>query len=419
VFSWLTNAWRVPELRHRVLFTGLILGLYRLGSWMPAPGVDSKTIEDYFSTGGRGGTVLGLLNLFSGSALARFSLFALGIMPYVTASIILQLMTVVVPKLEALQKEGEAGYAKINQYTRYLTIALAAAQATGYAFLFKRQGVLQANTGRLVLIVVTLTAGTALLMYMGELITKRGVGNGISLLIFASILSSMPAGVSAWINGGPMEKLFFPLIALGVIVAVVFVQEGQRKIPIQYAKRMVGRRQTTGGSTYMPLRVNMAGVIPVIFAAAVMAFPPTVAQFFPTTQGFINKHLQPGNMTYLLFEAGLIVIFTYFYTAVQFNPVDQADNLRKYGGYVPGIRPGPPTAQYLDRVLTRLTLPGSIYLAIVAVAPSIFIRYFGFSQANARALGGTSVLIAVGVALDTMRQMESQMMMRSYEGFLK
>jgi preprotein translocase subunit SecY len=417
VFSWLTNAWRVPELRVRVLFTALILGLYRLGSWMPAPGVNSAQIKDYFSS--KGGTVLGLLNLFSGNALSQFSLFALGIMPYVTASIILQLMTVVIPKLEALQKEGEAGYARINQYTRYLTVVLAALQSLGYAFLFKRSGALEANYGRMVLIILTLTAGTTLLMWMGELITKRGVGNGISLLIFASILATAPAGVRAWLDGGPMEKLFFPLIALGVIVAVVFIQEGQRRIPIQYAKRMVGRRQTTGGSTYMPLRVNMAGVIPVIFAAAVMAFPPTIAQFFPTTQTFINAHFQPGNWLYLFLEGGMIVIFTYFYTAVQFNPVDQADNLRKYGGYVPGIRPGPPTAQYLDRVLTRLTLPGSLYLAIVAVLPSIFIRYGGFSQATSRALGGTSVLIVVGVALDTMRQMESQMMMRSYEGFLK
>src|ERR687886_26818 len=390
MFSWLTNAWRVPELRRRVLFTALILAIYRLGSWLPAPGVNSDQISQYFN--GKGGTVLGLLNLFSGSALARFSVFALGIMPYVTASIILQLLTVVIPTLEQLQKEGEAGMAKINQYTRYLTVALAAAQSTGYAFLFKRSNVLNANAGRFVLIILTLTAGTTVLMWLGELITKRGVGNGISLLIFASILATAPSGVSAWINGGPMEKLFFPLIAVGIIVAVVFIQEGQRRIPIQYAKRMVGRRQTAGGSTYMPLRVNMAGVIPVIFAAAVMAFPPTVAQFFPTTQGFINKHLLPGNLTYLLFEAGLIVIFTYFYTAVQFNPVDQADNLRKYGGYVPGIRPGPPTAQYLDRVLTRLTLPGSIYLAAVAVLPSLFIRYGGFSQATSRALCGTSLL---------------------------
>src|SRR5919201_1114076 len=417
MFSWLTNAWRVPELRRRVLFTALVLGLYRLGVWMPAPGVDSDQIRSYFSN--QGGTVLGLLNLFSGSALSRFSLFALGIMPYVTASIILQLLTVVIPKLEQLQKEGEAGMAKINQYTRYLTVGLAAAQATGYAYLSQRQGALSANAGRLVLIVVTLTAGTTLLMWMGELITKRGIGNGISLLIFASILSTAPAGVTAWYNGGPMEKLFFPLIALTIIVAVVFIQEGQRRIPIQYAKRMIGRRMTSGGSTYMPLRVNMAGVIPIIFAAAVMAFPPTIGQYVQGTQGFVNRHFQPSSLTYLGLEAFLIVVFTYFYTAVQFNPVDQADNLRKYGGYVPGIRPRPPTAQYLDSVLSRLTLPGSLFLATVAVAPSIFIKYGGFSQAPSRALGGTSVLIVVGVALDTMRQMESQMMMRSYEGFLR
>src|ERR671938_985154 len=293
-----------------------MLAAYRFGSWLPAPGVNSDQIKNYFN--GQGGTILSLLNLFSGSALARFSVFALGIMPYVTASIILQLLTVVIPTLEQLQKEGEAGMAKINQYTRYLTVGLAAAQSTGYAFLFRRQGVLTHNNGRLVLIVLTLTAGTTLLMWLGELITKRGVGNGISLLIFASILSSAPAGITAWWNGGAMEKLFFPLVALGVIVAVVFIQEGQRRIPIQYAKRMVGRTQTAGGSTYMPLRVNMAGVIPVIFAAAVMAFPPTIAEFFRGTQGFVNSHFNPSSLTYLGLEAALIVIFTYFYTAVQF-----------------------------------------------------------------------------------------------------
>jgi len=417
MFSWLANAWRVPELRRRVMFTGLILALYRLGSWVPAPGVNSDQIKGYFNN--QGGTILGLLNVFSGGALSQFSLFALGIMPYVTASIILQLLTVVVPKLEALQKEGEAGMAKINQYTRYLTVALAAAQSTGYSYLFQKQGALTHNNGRLVLIVITLTAGTTLLMWMGELITKRGIGNGISLLIFASILATAPSGVAAWYNGGALEKLFFPLIALGIIVAVVFIQEGQRRIPIQYAKRMVGRRQLGGGSTYMPLRVNMAGVIPIIFAAAVLALPQTVGSFSPGAQTLINKHFAYSSLTYLFVEAVLIIVFTYFYTAVQFNPVDQADNLRKYGGYVPGIRPGPPTAQYLDRVLTRLTLPGSIYLAAVAVLPSLFIRYGGFQQATSRALGGTSVLIVVGVALDTMRQMESQMMMRHYEGFLR
>src|SRR5215218_6269195 len=417
MFSWLTNAWRVPELRRRLLFTAMILAFYRLGSWIPTPGVDPDAIEDYFS--GQGGTILGLLNIFSGGALSQFAIFALGIMPYVTASIILQLMTVVIPRLEQLQKEGEAGYAKINQYTRYLTVALAAAQATGFAFLFQRQGALEKNYGKMALIVLTLTAGTALLMWMGELITKRGIGNGISLLIFASILTGLPLGIQAWVQGGIFERLFFPIMAVSVVVAVVFIQEGQRRIPIQYAKRMVGRRMTTGGSTYMPLRVNMAGVIPVIFAAAVMAFPPTMAQYFPQTQSFINKYFSYTDWPYLVLQAAMIVIFTFFYTAVQFNPVDQADNLRKHGGYIPGIRPGPPTAQYLDRVLTRLTLPGAIYLALVATLPSLVIAYTGVSQALAGALGGTSVLIAVGVALDTMRQMESQMMMRSYEGFLK
>ena len=417
MLSWLTNAWRVPELRRRVLFTALILAFYRLGSWIPAPGVDPQKVQDYLDQ--QSGTILSLLNIFSGGALSQFALFALGIMPYVTASIIMQLLTVVIPRLEQLQKEGEAGYAKINQYTRYSTVVLAALQALGYAYLFNRQGALPLNPGRIVLIVVSLAAGTTLLMWMGELITKRGIGNGISLLIFASILAQLPGGIRAWYNGGPTERLLFPIIALAIIVAVVFVQEGQRKIPIQYAKRVVGRRMTSGGSTYMPLRVNMAGVIPIIFAAAIMAFPPTVAQFFPATQTFVNDHFLPSDPLYILLQAFMIVIFTYFYTAVQFNPVDQADNLRKHGGYIPGIRPGPPTAQYLDRVLTRLTLPGALWLALVATLPTIAIRYGGFSQATSAALGGTSILIVVGVALDTMRQMESQMMMRHYEGFLR
>jgi preprotein translocase subunit SecY len=416
MLTWLANAWKVPELRRRILFTALVLALYRLGSWIPAPGVDAEAIDQYLS---RTGGIFDLLNLFSGGALSQFSLFALGIMPYVTASIIVQLMTVVIPRLSELQKEGESGYAKINQYTRYLTVALSAGQALGYAFLFRNQGVLQTNAGRMVLIIVTLTTGSILLMWMGEQITKRGIGNGISILIFASILTGLPLGVAAWWNGGPMERIFFPLIGLAIVASVVFVQEGQRKIPIQYAKRMVGRRMTSGGATYLPLRVNMAGVIPVIFAAAVLAFPPTMAQYIPATQDFVNTYFQPGDWLYLVIEGAMIVVFAFFYTAVQFNPVDQADNLRKHGGYIPGIRPGPPTAQYLDRVLTRLTLPGSLFLAVVAIAPSLFIRYGGFSQASAGALGGTSVLIAVGVALDTMRQMESQMMMRSYEGFLR
>src|SRR5579875_384526 len=419
MFVWLANAWRVPELRRRVLFTALVLAVYRFGSWIPAPGVDQQTLSTYFS--GQGGSgVIGLLNLFSGSALSRFSLFALGIFPYVTASIILQLGTAFVPTLERLQKEGEAGYAKITQYTRYLTIFLAAAQSTGYAFLFKREDALpNVNAGKLVIIVLTLTAGTALLMWLGEQITKRGVGNGISILVFASILAYAPTGISAWINGGTTERLFFPLVALAVVVAVVFVQEGQRRIPVQYARRQLGNRQTTGGSTYMPLGLIMAGVIPVIFAVSVLQIPATVGSFVPAWSNWINFNFGFTSWKYLLTEAILVVVFTFFYTSVTFNPADQADNLRKNNGYIPGIRPGPPTAAYLDRVLVRLTLAGALFLALVAVAPSIFIAYFHFSQNTARALGGTSVLIVVGVALQTMRQMESQMMMRHYEGFLR
>src|SRR6185369_9947191 len=324
------NAFGVAEIRRKLAFTAAILALYRLGAYIPAPGVDVNAVKEIQSNFGGSG-VLGFLNMFSGGGLSRLSLFALGIMPYITASIILQLLTVVVPSLERLQKEGEVGQQKITKYTRYLTVGLAFAQSIGYVFLFKSFGntagtkVLDPTFGRVFLIIITLTAGCTLLMWMGELITKRGIGNGISLLIFASILTSAPAGVIAWINGGPMEKLFFPIVALGIIVAVVFMQEGQRRIPIQYAKRMVGRRQTSGGSTYMPLRVNMAGVIPVIFAAAIMAFLPTIGQFFPQTQSFINSHFSPTNWSYLVLEGVLIVVFTYFYTAVQFNPVDQAD----------------------------------------------------------------------------------------------
>src|ERR1700756_5239258 len=300
MFAWLANAWRVPELRRRILFTAGVLAVYRLGSWVPAPGVNQAALQSFFGSGGGGSGILTLLNLFSGSALSRFSLFALGIMPYVTASIILQLMTVVVPTLERLQKEGEAGYAKITQYTRYLTVFLAAAQSTGYAFLFKRQGALPGvNAGRLVIIVLTLTAGCVVLMWMGELITKRGVGNGISLLIFASILAYAPTGISAWINGGTTERLFFPIVAVAVVVAVVFVQEGQRRIPVQYARRQLGNRQTTGGSTYMPLRVNMAGVIPVIFAAAILALPSTAASFYPHWNGFVTAHFQFSSWPYI------------------------------------------------------------------------------------------------------------------------
>jgi preprotein translocase subunit SecY len=420
----LLNIWRVPELRRRLGFTFLIIALYRVGSWLPTPGVNTSSLRTFFGQGANG-TILNVLNIFAGGALANLSLFALGIMPYITASIILQLMQTVVPSLEKLSKEGESGYKKITQYTRYLTVILAAFQSAGYVFLFHNGSAIGANDllpnltpGRFILIVTTLTAGTTLLMWMGELITQRGVGNGISLLIFASILTSAPPAIDAWLNGGTFERLALPVVTLAVIVAVVFMNEGQRRIPIQYAKRQVGRRMMSGGSTYLPLRVNMAGVIPVIFAVAVLFFPSTVGQLVPGLKP-LSTFFAPGGWPAIILEFSLIVMFTFLYTAVTFNPVDQADNLKKYGGFIPGVRPGGPTARYLDRVLTRLTLPGAIFLGLVAVLPNLFIRYGGFSQATARGLGGTSVLIVVGVALDAMRQMESQLTMRHYEGVLK
>jgi preprotein translocase subunit SecY len=424
VLTAIVHAFKVPELRRRLAFTALILLLYRAGSWLPTPGVDTNEVQGFFDSGA-GSTILGYLNLFSGQALQNLSLFALGIMPYITASIIIQLLQVVIPALEKLRKEGEAGQKRITQYTRYLTVALAALQSAGYVFLFHNGSVIGGSNilpdltvRSFLLIVLTLTAGTTLLMWMGELITQRGVGNGMSLLIFASILTSVPVAVQAWVNSSTFQRLSLPIVILGVILAVVFINEGQRRIPIQYAKRMVGRRMTSGGSTYMPLRVNMAGVIPVIFAVAVLFFPPTIGQLIPSLS-WLAEVFAPTTWPSIILEFALIVVFTFFYTAVQFNPVEQADNLKKYGGFIPGVRPGRPTAEYLDRVITRLTLPGAIYLGIIAVLPTIFIRYAGFSQAVARGLGGTSVLIVVGVALDTVRQMESQVMMRHYEGFLK
>jgi preprotein translocase subunit SecY len=426
VLAALASGFRVPDVRKRLAFTAFILLLYRVGSYLPTPGVDTKAVQSAFNgQNGAGGTILGLLNNFSGQALQNLSFFALGIMPYITASIIVQLLTVVVPSLEKAQKEGDTGQKKITQLTRYLTVGLAIAQSAGYTFLFSHGSAIgSANVlpnldiQHFLLIVTTLTAGATLLMWLGELITRRGLGNGQSLLIFASILVSAPPAINAWLNGTSFQKLSLPFITLAVIAAVVFIQEGQRRIPIQYAKRMVGSRMTSGSATYMPLRVNMAGVIPVIFAAAILFFPPTVGQLVPRL-GWLSRTFQYTSWPSIILEFFLILGFTFFYTAVQFNPVDQADNLRKFGGFIPGIRPGRPTAQYLDYVITRLTLPGALFLAVIAVAPTLFIKYAGFSQAVARGLGGTSILIIVGVALDTVRQMESQIMMRNYEGFLR
>jgi preprotein translocase subunit SecY len=418
VLNALLNSFKVPELRNKLLFTFAMLALYRLGTFVPVPGVDLAAVAEAVDARGNA-NVLNFLNLFSGGALTRFSLFALGIMPYITASIVLQLMTVVIPSLEKLQKEGEAGQQKITQYTRYLTVALAIVQSFAYVLYFRSVDALPGVTaGRLFLIVISLTAGTTLVMWLGELITQRGVGNGISLLIFASIVASVPAGIEGWWNMPPFSKVIIGILAIAVVLAVVYINEGQRRIPIQYAKRVVGRRMTTGGTTYMPLRVNMAGVIPVIFAASIVILPPTIAELLGRQGIFqsISDFLSPGSYYFLIFEALLIVLFTYFYTFVVFNPVDQADNLKKYGGFIPGVRPGRPTAVYLNRVLARLTFPGAIYLAIIAAVPTLIIRYLPDVSFY---FGGTSLLIVVGVALDTMKQMEAQLLMRSYEGFLK
>ncbi len=409
-----------PELRKKLLFTAFILLIFRFGSFVPVPGVDLDALQAAIEQ--RGSRLLDFLNLFAGGALTRFAVFALGIMPYITASIIIQLMTVVIPRLEELQKEGEAGQQKITQYTRYFTVVLAAVQSVAYVLYFRSQDALpEFSMGRLYLIVLSLTAGTTLVMWLGELITQRGVGNGISLMIFASIVAAVPSGIRGWLELPPLSQIVIFVLALGVVVGVVFINEGQRRIPIQYAKRVVGRRMTSGGQTYMPLRVNMAGVIPVIFAASVVIIPPTMAEFAGRGSFFesVADALSPGSWYYIFFEAMLIVMFTYFYTAIIFNPVEQAENLKKYGGFIPGVRPGRPTAVYLDRVLTRLTLPGAIYLAIIAAFPSIIFKYLPESNVFFGVLGGTSILIVVGVALDTIRQMEAQLMMRNYEGFLR
>jgi preprotein translocase subunit SecY len=400
-----------------------MMAVYRFGAYIPAPGINLDAVKGIQSQFG-GSNVLGFLNLFSGGSLSRFAIFALGIMPYITASIILQLLQVVVPSLEKLRQEGEQGQQKITQYTRYLTVALAFAQSIGYVFLFRTfatnantKVVNNFNLGSVLLIVITLTAGTVFVMWLGELITQRGIGNGISLMIFASIVARVPHGVTAWWNNpDQVFKVMMPLIALGVIAAIVYIQEGQRRIPVQYAKRVVGRRMSGGGSSYLPLRVNMAGVIPVIFAASLMAFPPTIGELIHSKAARdFSVFFNPNGTAYIIGESVLIVLFTYFYTAVTFNPVEQADNLRKYGGFIPGVRPGRPTAEYLDRILARLTFPGSLYLAAVAALPTILIN-----QTSANFFfGGTSILIVVGVALDTMKQLEAQLMMRNYEGFLK
>ena len=423
------NAFKVPDLRKKILFTLFMIAVYRLGSHVPVPVVDIGKLQDALTAQGQGG-FLAFIDLFSGGALTRMAVFGLGIMPYITSSIIMQLLTVVIPKLEAWQKEGESGIKKINQTTRYVTVVLALLQSTGLVFLFHSRSSQLANvdifpTGQftapnIALIVLVMTAGTAMIMWMGELITQRGIGNGMSVLIFASVISRLPQeGHAILAQGGNTKFIVVLFIGLAIIVAVIFIEQGQRRIPVQYAKRVVGRRMTAGGSTYIPLKVNQAGVIPIIFASSVLYFPTLLASVYHANwfTAFISNHItNQRDPMYMVIYGLLVIFFAYFYTAIAFNPVDTADNLRKYGGFIPGIRPGPPTADYLNSVLVRITLPGSMFLAAIALIPSIVFAFWVIQQFP---FGGTSLLITVGVALETMKQLESQLLMRHYEGFLK
>jgi preprotein translocase subunit SecY len=430
VLGAFANAFRTPDLRRKLLFVLFIITVFRLGSQIPAPGVNVANVQHCVSAQSNSG-VYSLINLFSGGALLQLTIFALGIMPYITASIILQLLVVVIPRLEALKKEGQAGQTKITQYTRYLTLGLALLQATGIVALARSGNLLSCDHTRFPLLyddstktflvmVITMTAGTAVIMWLGELITDRGVGNGMSILIFTQVVARFPS--SLWSVGKSKGWWVFAIvIAIGLVIiaAVIFIEQAQRRIPVQYARRMVGRKMFGGSSTYIPLKVNQAGVIPIIFASSVLYFPTLLASVYHANwfTNFVNNYVtNQRSLVYMAIYGMLIVFFAYFYTAIAFNPVDTADNLRKYGGFIPGIRPGQPTANYLNDVLVRITLPGSLFLAAIALLPSIVFAFWVIQQFP---FGGTSLLITVGVALETMKQLESQLLMRHYEGFLK
>lgn len=424
-------ALRTPDLRKKILFTLGLLALYRLGSVLPTPGVDYSAIQRCIDVV-QDNSVYALINLFSGGALLQLSVFALGIMPYITASIILQLLTVVIPRLETLKKDGQAGQAKITQYTRYLTIGLAILQSTAILSLARTPGALFSGCNEaiipndsvwVILVMITvMTAGTAVIMWFGELITERGIGNGMSLLIFTSIISSIPAQFASILGSrGIFTFAMTVLVGLVVIALVVFVEQAQRRIPVQYAKRMVGRRMYGGTSTYIPLKVNMAGVIPVIFASSLLFLPTLLVQLTGSQSEWaiwVQQNFGTGTGTYYLMAYFLLIVFfCYFYVSITFNPVEVADNMKKYGGFIPGIRAGKPTADYLDYVLTRLTAPGSLYLGLIAVLP-VF-AFGGLGVGGNFIFGGTSLLIMVGVGLDTVKQIEAQLQQRNYEGFLR
>ncbi|MEN8235367.1 MAG: preprotein translocase subunit SecY [Actinomycetota bacterium] len=428
------NAFRIHDLRNKILFTLAIFALYRIGTTVPVPGVDLSAIKEFTEQAATSGFV-GLLNLFSGGALTRMSVFALGIMPYITASIILQLLAVVIPKLQALQEEGETGRKVITQWTRYLTVILALLQSTGFSFLF-HSGQLTGGIDlipdytprNVVIIVMTMTAGTALLMWFGELITQRGIGNGMSLLIFISIISQIPSQLVVLnTNSATYQFIVIVAVMIALTIGIIYIEQGQRRIPVQFSKRVRGRKVMGGQSTYIPLKVNMAGVIPVIFATSIMYFPALIASVLPptgwgqTVREWIDTNLLSSSgggfspsLWYIFVLALLVVFFTYFYTAIQFDPERQADMIQRQGGFIPGIRPGRATVRYLEHVLSRITLPGAMYLAVVTVLPSIL----GWIWNVPVGLSGVSIIIVAGVALETMKQVESQLMMRNYEGFL-
>jgi preprotein translocase subunit SecY len=440
VLSAFASAFRTPDLRKKLLFTLSILVLYRLGASIPTPNTDTSAINSCINqaSNGANANIYSLINLFSGGALLRLSAFALGIMPYITASIIIQLLVVVIPRFEQLKQEGQAGQQKLTQYSRYLTIGLAILQSTGFVAL-ARSGQLfpqcTANGGSILFktdiftlstMVLCMTAGTAVIMWLGELVTDRGVGNGMSVLMFTSIAARIPnEGQTILQNAGGFVFTLILALGLAIIVAVVFVEQCQRRIPVQYAKRMVGRRQYGGTSTYLPLKVNQAGVIPVIFASSLLYIPQLISQLTSnnnSTSAFerwVNQNLiNQQSWVYIIIYFALIIFFTYFYVGITFDPVERADDMKKYGGFIPGIRPGRPTAEYLQFVLSRITLPGSLYLGIVAVLPNFFFSITSGNNQNFP-FGGTAVLIMVGVGLDTVKQIESQLMQRNYEGFLR
>ncbi|MDP8255522.1 MAG: preprotein translocase subunit SecY [Candidatus Alcyoniella australis] len=427
MFGALGNIFKIPELKRRIIFTFLMLLVYRIGCHVPVPGIDLAELQEWFKTVGQG--VVGMFSMFSGGALSNGSIFALGIMPYISASIILQLLTVVIPYLERLSKEGEAGRRKITQYTRYGTVVLSVFQGLMIAYSLEQslgsevRYKIVTNPGwdfRL-MAMVSMTAGTAFIMWLGEQISERGVGNGISLIIFGGIVARVPAAIKMLYQKIVHEDFLLQSIAvllvMGFVVGfIIFMERGQRKIPIQHAKRVVGRRIYGGSSTSLPLKVNTAGVIPPIFASSILLFPATIAQYFQDNAvvAAISDQLNPGNMLYSIIYIALIIFFCYFYTAVTFNPVDVADNLKKSGAYIPGIRPGKRTADYIDRILTRITLGGSIYVSAICVLPTILIQRFQVPFY----FGGTALLIVVGVGLDTISQIESHMLTRHYDGFL-